>query len=225
MAFLLFSPLRCSFMYFFYKHAWNPEHLIIAKLCLGHWGHMGEKGQWFQDCVELPIWVMREKTAIGRGNSIHWGLGGHWDPRRKNFSIEEEPRVELQVCGFFITLALPIQPILGVVSLGSLVQVRFCELLNSVISVMFCNPNSHSCSKQPWVYIKLDHYGLISFCQDLYYLETQEILEPFMVKVPIDMRPSLALPGYQWEMIEGDVIQVFRFSLVLSTIFRRRLSL
>lgn len=129
------------------------------------------------------------------------------------------------MCGFFITLALPIQPILGVVSLGSLVQVRFCELLNSVISVMFCNPNSHGCSKQPWVYIKLDHYGLISFCQDLYYLETQEILEPFMVKVPIDMRPSLALPGYQWEMIEGDVIQVFRFSLVLSTIFRRRLSL
>ena len=56
-------------------------------------------------------------------------------------------------------------------------------------------------------------------------LETQEILEPFMVKVPIDMRPSLALPGYQWEMIEGDVIQVFRFSLVLSTIFRQRLSL
>ena len=43
----------------------------IAKLCLGHWGHMGKKGQWLQDCVELPIWVMSEKTAIVRGNSIH----------------------------------------------------------------------------------------------------------------------------------------------------------
>ena len=95
------------------------------------------------------------------------------------------------VCEFFITLALPIQPILGMVSLGSLVQVRFCEQLNSVISVMFCNPNSHGCSKQPWVYIKLDHYGLISSYQDLYSLETQEILDNFMVKVPIDMRPSV----------------------------------
>ena len=128
------------------------------------------------------------------------------------------------MCGFFIALALPIHPVLGMVSLGSLVQVRFCEQLNSVISVMFYSPNSHGCSKQPCVYIKLDHYGLISSYQNLYYLETQEILEHFMEKVPIDMRPSLALPGYQWEMIEYDVIQVFRFSLVvLSTIFRHRL--
>ena len=134
--------------------------------------------------------------------------------------------MELKTCGFFIALALPIQPILGMVSLGSLVQVRFCEQLNSVISVMLCSPNSHGCSKQPWVYIKLDHYRLISSYQNLYYLETQKILEHFMEKVPIDMRPSLALPGYQWEMIEYDVIRVFRFSLVvLSTIFRHRLSL
>ena len=120
------------------------------------------------------------------------------------------------MCEFFITLALPIQPILGMVSLGSLVQVRFCEQLNSVISVMFCNPNSHGCSKQPWVYIKLDHYGLISSYHDLYCLETQEILNHFMVKVPIDMRPSLALPGYQWEMIDYAVIaQVFIVLLLL----------
>lgn len=114
-----------------------------------------------------------------------------------------------------------IQPILGMVGLGSLVQVRFCELLNSVISVMFCNPNSHGCGKQPWL-ISADHYGLISFCQDLYYLETQEILEHFMVKALIDMRPSLALPGYQREMIEGDVIQVFRSSLVLVNNFQTK---
>ena len=191
MAFLLFSLLRCSFMYFFHKHAWNPEHLIIAKLYLGRWGHMGEEGQWLQGCVELPIWVTGEKTFQAEETAYTEDWVGIWDPRRKNLIIEKEPRVELKMCEFFITLALPIQPILGMVSLGSLVQVRFCEQLNSVISVMFCNPNSHGCSKQPWVYIKLDHYGLISSYQDLYSLETQEILDNFMVKVPIDMRPSV----------------------------------
>ena len=71
-------------MYFFHKYAWNPEHLIIAKLYLGRWGHMGEKGQWLQDCVELPVWVMREKTFQAEETAYTQDWVGIWDPRSKN---------------------------------------------------------------------------------------------------------------------------------------------